>query len=379
MMNKSRSIARPVIILLLLLVCGAGALGIWAVEGFPGLLNQKLGPPSPRLSVSQRVIYAFRLFSQEETLLTPLDPQGQPRHFTVSPGEPVKAISARLVEDHIIADGEAFRNYVIYAGLDTGIRAGTYQLSPAMNAVEIAYAFQNAISDEVQFNILAGWRAEEIAAVLLTSGLEVTPDEFLPLVNQPQAGLLPAGFPRLESIEGFLMPGEYQIKRAITAEGLATTFLKRFNTEVTPDLREAFTQHGLTLEQAVTLASIVQREAMVVNEQPTIASVFYNRLGQGMALESDPTVQYALGYDLNHHTWWTNPLTQDDLQVNSRYNTYIYPGLPPGPISNPGLDALKAVAYPAETGYFYFRAKCDGSGRHTFSVTYQEHLLNECP
>lgn len=363
----------------MLFICGVGAAGVWAVYGLPGLISQKLGPPSPHLSAFQRATYAARLLAQQEALLTPLDPRGSAQAFTVAPGEPVNAIAARLAADHIIANAAAFRDYLVYAGLDTGIRAGTYQLSPAMSAVEIARAFQNAVSDAVQFNILDGWRAEEIAALLPTSGLGVTPDEFLQIVAQPPLELLPSGFPRLDGLEGFLMPGEYQIKRTLTAEELAATFLKRFDAEVTPDLREAFSRHGLTLEQAVTLASIVQREAVVAEEQPVIASVFYNRLAQGMALESDPTVQYALGYDSDHHTWWTNPLTQADLQVNSRYNTYIYPGLPPGPISNPGLDALKAVAYPAETEYFYFRAKCDGSGRHTFSVTYQEHLLNECP
>jgi UPF0755 protein len=98
-----------------------------------------------------------------------------------------------------------------------------------------------------------------------------------------------------------------------------------------------------------------------------------------MKLDSDPTVQYALGHNENQGTWWTNPLTVQDLQEISPYNTYIYPGLPPGPISNPGLSALQAVASPAETPYFYFRARCDGSRMHLFAATYEEHLLNQCP
>lgn len=127
------------------------------------------------------------------------------------------------------------------------------------------------------------------------------------------------------------------------------------------------------------LASMVQREAMVTEEQPTIASVFLNRLASGMKMESDPTVQYALGYDMLKQTWWKNPLSTNDLQTDSRYNTYRYEGLPPGPISNPGIDALRAVAFPAQTGYYYFRALCDGSGRHAFAVTFEEHLNNACP
>jgi UPF0755 protein len=127
------------------------------------------------------------------------------------------------------------------------------------------------------------------------------------------------------------------------------------------------------------MASIVQREGVDPNEHSLIASVFYNRLAAGMRLESDPTTQYALGYNENQQTWWTNPLTYDDLAVNSAYNTYQVNGLPPGPISNPGLNALQAVAKPAQTPYYYFRAKCDGSGDHEFATTYDEHLQNACP
>jgi len=98
-----------------------------------------------------------------------------------------------------------------------------------------------------------------------------------------------------------------------------------------------------------------------------------------MRLQTDPTVQYALGFDETEQTWWKTQLTEADMQVDSLYNTYLYAGLPPGPISNPSLASLEAVAFPEQTPYFYFRAKCDGSGTHAFSVTYEEHLNNACP
>ena len=110
-----------------------------------------------------------------------------------------------------------------------------------------------------------------------------------------------------------------------------------------------------------------------------IASVFTNRLRAGMRLDSDPTVQYALGYDPATGRWWKSPLSLDDLQVVSPYNTYQILGLPPGPIANPSLNALRAVAFPAETPYYYFRAACDGSGRHTFAETFEQHQDNACP
>jgi UPF0755 protein len=98
-----------------------------------------------------------------------------------------------------------------------------------------------------------------------------------------------------------------------------------------------------------------------------------------MKLEADSTVQYALGFDREHNTWWTNPLTFEHLEIDSGYNTYRYPGIPPGPIANPGLSAIRAVAFPAQTPYYYFRAACDNSGRHIFAETFDEHLLNACP
>ena len=112
---------------------------------------------------------------------------------------------------------------------------------------------------------------------------------------------------------------------------------------------------------------------------PLIASVFINRLNAGLKLDSDPTVQYALGYNSEDKSWWTNPLSLTDLKIDSPYNTYLYAGLPPGPIASPDLSALRAVAFPAQTPYYYFRAACDGSGKHEFSETFQEHLSKECP
>jgi UPF0755 protein len=284
-----------------------------------------------------------------------------------------------LEDELFIPSAGAFRNYLIYAGLDTGVQAGKYELSPAMSAVEIAQALQDAVPSEVTFNILAGWRAEEIAGALPTSGLQVTEQEFLAVVNDPTPELFPSGVAELESLEGFLLPGSYILSREASALDLTGQFINGFNQALTPDLQEAFENQGLSVQEAVILASIVQREAVVEEEQPLVASVFYNRLAIGMRLESDPTVQYALGYLEEENTWWKNPLSMADLQFDSGYNTYIYAGLPPGPICNPGLQALRAVAYPAQTGYYFFRARCDGSGRHLFAVTYDDHLNNACP
>jgi UPF0755 protein len=167
--------------------------------------------------------------------------------------------------------------------------------------------------------------------------------------------------------------------RQASVNQLLSKILMNFEAQVNNEMQVGFSNQGLSVYQAVTLASIVEREAINDEEMPMLASVFYNRLAINQRLASDPTVQYALGYNTQQATWWTNPLSLTDLEIDSPYNTYLYPNLPPGPICNPGLSALRAVAFPAQTPYYYFRAACDGSGNHLFAETYEQHLANECP
>jgi len=182
--------------------------------------------------------------------------------------------------------------------------------------------------------------------------------------------------PDAVSTEGFLYPDSYILPRATNAERLVEELTRNFSLHLTTDLTEGFSRQNLTVYQAVTLASIVERESIQDEEAPQIASVYLSRLNIGMKLDADPTVQYALGFNPAQNTWWTNPLSATD--VASPYNTYLNAGLPPGPISNPGLNSLQAVAFPAETPYYYFRARCDGSGFHVFASTLDEQIANGC-
>lgn len=362
-----------------LFICLVFGASVFVVVEIPSMAAREFGPPNPGLSMVQRVMYSVQLIMNRNQLIYPLSSDAPPREFTIALGESVNSISYRLEEEGIIANADSFRTFLIYAGLDTGVQAGKYTLGPGMTSLEIAYALQDPLPGAVEFNILPGWRAEEIAASLPTSGIKVSPVDFITLVQEPPKGLLPEGISQLDSLQGFLMPGVYQIERDISAYDLVRFFVTRFDESVTVEMRTKFKEQGLELYEAVTLASIVEREAVIDAEKPVIASVFLNRLANGMKLDSDPTVQFAYGYDQARNSWWKNPLTSNDLKIDSRYNTYIYAGLPPGPIANPGLSALLAVAEPETTGYFYFRALCDGSGRHSFAVTYQEHLNNACP
>lgn len=341
--------------------------------------EQSFGAPAPGLSASQRFYLSALIVLQSRDLTQPANPVGGEVSFSVSQGESVPSIIGRLWEAGFISNPGVFRNYLQYTGLDTSLQAGEYRLSPAMTPIEIAQTMQSSISPDVTFVILPGWRLEEIAGALPNSGVDVIPDAFLQAVHTHPAGYSFSDCLSDDSLEGYLFPDGYILPRETTIDQLLLQVLMNFESQVTSELRGGFTNQGLNLCQAVTLASIVQREAILEDEMPLIASVFYNRLASGAHLASDPTVQFALGYNQSQGTWWTNPLSTQDLQVDSPYNTYIFAGLPPGPISNPALAALRAVAFPAQTPYYYFRAACDGSGRHLFAETYDEHLANECP
>lgn len=380
MTNRRKSNSIGAILILLLAIMGVlAASAFLAIDQIPKWAEQQFGPASTQLDIVGKVIYSARLYFEQENLLLPVKIEGEEFQFTVEPGESVDSVAFRLENLGIIRSADAFTLFLVYSGLDTGIQAGNFRIKPGLNAVDVAHELQDATPSDVTFVILAGWRAEEIAAALPSSGLQFSAEEFLALVNNPSLIDIPESLGQLNSLEGFLFPDTYIFPRTTTAREFVTAIISRFDLQVNPEIRQAIEQQGLTLVEAVTLASIVEREAVQVEEQPMIASVFYNRLAVGAKLDSDPTVQYAVGYNEQQHSWWTNPLTLDDLQVDSPYNTYIYSSLPPGPISNPGLSALRAVAYPAKSPYLYFRARCDGSGFHAFATTYQEHLDNACP
>ena len=375
--TPSRSVT--CLLLLIIFVCLLVVSGI----AFPRLVTyqaeQLFGPASNQLNSIQRLYLSTLLLLQSDDLLQPTNPGGLDINLTVNQGESVPSIIGKLWEAGLISNPGVFRSYLQYTGFDTSLQAGEYLLSPAMSAVEITHAMQSSVSPNVTLIILPGWRVEEIANSLSSSGLTIPAEEFLQVVQTHFDGYSFSTCLAGNSLEGYLFPGSYTLPRETTMDDLLPQVMMNFEVQVTNELRNGFTTQGLDLCQATTLASIVQREAVQDDEMPLIASVFYNRLNSGSVLASDPTVQYALGFNQDQGTWWTNPLTLQDLQVNSPYNTYLYSGLPPGPISNPGLAAFQAVAFPAQTPYYYFRSACDGSGRHLFAETFDEHVANECP
>ena len=301
--------------------------------------------------------------------------------FAIAPGETANIIAANLAAQGLLTNTELFINYVRYYGLDASLEAGIYTIEVGATVPQLAATLSNAVGQEVTLRFLEGWRSEEMAHYLgQTRPAQIDAAHFLAIV-QRRALFDSSGYDFLDeatgSLEGYLFPDTYRLPLDADAAYLVDLMLQNFGRRVPPAMRQAYAAAGLSLQQAVTLAAIVEREAVVDAERPLVASVFLNRLAQDMKLDADPTVQYAVGQQPDG-AWWKSPLSVTDLAVDSAYNTYLYKGLPPGPIANPGLASLQAVAQPAQTAYLFFVAGCDPNapGLHIFSVTYEEHLVN---
>lgn len=374
MKDKGKSFAAGCTLFLLLIV--VALLLVWL--GVPALAARLYGAPADYLVGLQRFNFSAQLLMHREDLMNPANEQMRDVIFTVSPGESVSNVSRRLQQSGLINSAAGFRAYLVYKGLDSQIKAGDFLLSGGSNSLQIAESIQAVFSPVVSFYIYPGWRAEEIAASLPTSGIEVNPEEFLQLVHHPGALLANTPLAGIPSAEGFLFPGAYEVDRKTSAEALVLTLVDSFTANVPSDVIDAINAQGLSLFEGITLASIIQRETFQDEERGLMASVFFNRLREGMKLETDPTVQYVLGYSEKWGNWWKTPLMTNDLKVDSLFNTYQVYGLPPAPISNPALPSILSVAYPDDSPYFYFRAKCDDSGLHDFSITFDEHLQKSC-
>lgn len=363
-----------------LLILGSGiCIGVWAggiyLFGLPGA-SETLGEPAPNLSRMQEIGLGMYLLIRKNDLASPAGSPGAAVDLTVVPGQTASHVIEALAQAGIVNNPELLRLYLRYRGLDRGIEAGNYSLDGGMTILELASSLQSASAEANIITIPEGWRREQIADYLAGALTDFNPQEFLDATAS-----IPAAFrlsPSMTSLEGFLFPETYHLDPSGTGADLVERMLITFDARVNDGMRQGFEAQGLTLYEAVTLASIVEREAVIAEERPHIASVFLNRLANGMSLDADPTIQYALGLQPDG-SWWKAALTIDDLALDSPYNTYRIVGLPPGPIANPGLASLEAVAYPDPGDDLYFRALCDGSGRHAFAATFEEHLQNACP
>lgn len=300
-----------------------------------------------------------------------------PIPFTVEIGETGVSVANKLYEQQFITDPELFRRFLSYNGLDASLEAGDYELRRNMNMPEIAGALQKANFEEVSVTIPEGWRAEEIAEKLSKEGI-MDGEEFLAFVRQG-SGIdhpLLVDHPAGKSYEGYLFPDTYRLPIKATPADLVRRMLDTMASKLPANAVQMAGGQGYSFFDILTIASIVEREAVIPAERPTIASVYLNRLAQGMYLQADPTVQYAMGYQTDTGVWWKTPvLLEEYSQVNSPYNTYLNPGLPPGPIANPGASSIISTLQPEQTDYLFFMG-CGGEGAHLFAVDYTTHEAN---
>ena len=320
---------------------------------------------------------------QTTALETPAGTNGTMERFLIEPGETALTVASRLEEDGFISDASLFRNYMRYHGIDQRLAAGDFEIAKNMTMPQIAEQLQQAHYEEIVLTIPEGMRAEEVADLLDVKGV-MDGQEFLALVRGGSASVaglgdypwLPAG---LATLEGYLFPDTYRLPARAAPVDLVRRMLDNFQNRVTAETLAPAAKAGRSVEQVINMAAIVEREAPLADDRPLVASVYWNRLdgrcakeAVGNYLQADPTVQYAAGRP--GEWWWKPPSVEAYQTVQSPYNTYLWPGLPPTAIASPGLSAIRAAAAPADTQYCFFVAA--GDGAHVYATTLAEHQAN---
>lgn len=285
----------------------------------------------------------------------PVNPNDKtPKIFIIEQGQGVRAIAKNLKYQGLIKNQIVFFLLTKKLGLDSKIQAGDYRLFPSMSAAEIANELTHGTLD-IWITLPEGQRSLEIADTL---------KEKMPKYDSSWNS-------KLEENEGYLFPDTYLFPKDSSIGDIVSIMTKNFETKYkTLDTSKT----NLSKEEIVILASLIEREAKQSVDRPLVSSVIHNRLDLGMKLDVDATLQYALGYQKDQKRWWKKGLTNEDKQLNSTYNTYRVAGLPPGPISNPGLASLEATVTPSETEYLYYIT--DSSGKNRYAKTFAEHEKN---
>lgn len=296
--------------------------------------------------------------------LKPVSAEFRPGWFRLAPGTSAAQLAQILKKQGAIRDADAFLLWLRWKRWDRRIQSGDYELSPSMSAIEIGRMFAEHRITRNWILIHEGLTARQIARRLAAHGA-CDEAEFMQAVRNPRSfRTLFKALADAPTLEGYLFPAFYRLPPGIGASKAVQVMLSRFGQGLKPLERE-LRDSPRALHQSLTVASMIEREAMMQKDRPLIASVIYNRLKKGMRLQIDATVQYALGY-------WKPRLLYADLEVESPYNTYRRAGLPPGPICSPGIACIEAALNPASTNYLYYVAL--PTGYHLFTSSYEDHL-----
>lgn len=319
------------------------------------------------LTVAIFLIFSFSMAIYGWTLSQPVSTKAEEAVIiTVVPGMNAREIGRSLYDKGLIRNLAIFQIASKIGRLDNSLKAGNYSLHSGMSVNEIIAIISEGRTTYQQFTIPEGYTVEQIAKLLNEKNIAKS-EKFKELaVNYTPYPYMATSSLLKYKAEGFLFPDTYQVSAGVSEEQLLAMMLAQFDKSFTPDMRRRADDLGLSCHDIITMASLVEKEAMVEEEQPIIAAVFRNRLKQNIPLQSCATIQYILGYPKAE-------LTIEDTKIPSPYNTYQNLGLPPGPIANPGKTAIEAVLQNKETDNLYFVA--DHKGRHHFSRSYEEHLL----
>lgn len=288
--------------------------------------------------------------------------------YLVRKGDTLYNISRELGAKQILKNPQAFRVMARLKGQQDELKTGFFRFDADMTASQILDKLVTGKSEKIRYTVPEGYRIDQAAKDL--DKFQLSSAKYMELARKPDAQVI-SDFPYLKdtsgvnSLEGYLYPDTYFLEGS--ERELIYAQLAHFEKTVMPIWEGRPASHKLSFDKTIKLASIVELEGLVNRELPIIAGVFLKRMEIGMKLESDPTTEYALGWHQG-----AKGLSLEDIKIDSPYNTYRYPGLPPTPIGNPSADAIKAVIYPERTEYLYFVAK--GDGTHAFSKTYNEHL-----
>jgi UPF0755 protein len=304
-------------------------------------------------------IFSFSVLLKPVSVLVDSE-EVQSQRFVIPKGQAISIIGQRLQEENLIKNAYAFRFVVMRDDLASKIQAGSFDISPTMSVSEIAKHLTTGTED-VWITILEGWRAEEIAESLANKDLDAfDKEEFLNLAK---------------ASEGMLYPDTYLIPREMTSQAIYNLLLNTFEKKVSQGLwdeiealesgegnlsKKYSATQIKTFDQVLIMASLVEREAKTYEQMRRVAGILWNRIEIGMALQVDATLQYSNGYNKVQDKWWAVPSAQDK-KINSPFNTYLNPGLPPKPICNPGLNAIKATLEPIESDALFYIHDSDGS------------------
>ena len=276
-------------------------------------------------------------------------------------GSTINAIADSLYNKKLINDKDLFILWLTTLDKDRQIKAGYYEIPTGLNYAQLISFLSHSSSKEIKVTLIEGWRIEDIAEEL-HQRLQVDKDRFISLARD-SAFISELGI-RAPTLEGYLLPDTYLFYWGVDAESVIRYLVDRCLDLFTDKALGQIKKQNLNIHQTLTLASIIEGEAIFDDEREIISSVYHNRLKRRIKLQADPTIQYILSGPPRR-------LLLKDLEIESPYNTYKYYGLPPGPISNPGKNSIHAAIYPAQTDYIYFVAR--GDGRHTFSRNAAEH------